>query len=60
MCLNESCPSRERCYRYMATPSEFMQAYAAFVFPPGSTSCDDFLDLREWKPLRTEKTKWPR
>jgi hypothetical protein len=32
MCTNEECPLKETCYRYNATPSEFMQAYAKFEY----------------------------
>lgn len=30
MCVNDDCPSKFECYRYMAVPSELRQSYAAF------------------------------
>lgn len=30
-CKNESCPKKERCYRYTVPPSEFRQAYGSFA-----------------------------
>lgn len=27
MCSGKDCPLKETCYRYTATPSEFMQSY---------------------------------
>ena len=42
MCGDDRCPSRKQCYRYMAQPSEFMQAYAGFGRPDGAEKCDYF------------------
>ena len=30
MCKNENCESKKHCYRYTATPSQYMQAYMLF------------------------------
>lgn len=32
MCNGDNCPFKETCYRYLATPSEYMQSY--FMKPP--------------------------
>lgn len=31
MCENEECPLRHRCYRFMAEPDDYCQAYTAFA-----------------------------
>jgi hypothetical protein len=51
MCKGTDCPLKETCYRYKATPSEFMQAY--FTIPPikNDGTCDYY-----WKDeSKTEK-----
>ena len=35
MCQNEECPRKTECYRYMATPSPYRQAYGDFDCKPG-------------------------
>ena len=42
MCLNEECPRKAECYRYMARPSEYRQSYMAFK----AEGCEDFVPLR--------------
>jgi hypothetical protein len=44
MCKNEKCKLKEECYRFTATPSEFMQAYGVF-------NCKDkeVIDTFFWK-----------
>ena len=32
MCSNDRCPKRNTCYRQTATPNEYMQAVADFVY----------------------------
>ena len=32
MCSNDECPLKNSCYRFMATPSEYMQSYTKFNF----------------------------
>lgn len=51
MCADDKCPSRERCYRYMARPSEFMQAWGMFGCGEGAEKCDYFWPA-EGKRLR--------
>lgn len=48
MCLNKTCPSRNTCYRFTATPSEFAQSYANFEPEhPDLDKCDYY-----WKDNR--------
>jgi hypothetical protein len=47
LCKNEDCPLRENCYRYTATPGEFMQSYASFewgITIDNDIYCDYFID----------------
>lgn len=30
LCVDHNCPSKYKCYRYMAEPNEFRQAYSDF------------------------------
>lgn len=41
MCLNDECPSRWRCHRYTARPSE-RQSYSKFEPPHGRKTCNEF------------------
>ena len=46
MCINEFCPIKEKCYRYMATPNEFWQSYGEFNFiktDRETTECDGYI-----------------
>lgn len=43
MCLRSDCPLAESCYRYLATPSPYRQAYAAFE-PEG---CESYIPVEE-------------
>lgn len=44
MCKDNSCPSRKRCYRWMAVPAP-IQSYMDFKCPPNEDKCDDFWDM---------------
>ncbi len=52
MCANKECPERKQCYRYMAIPSEYRQAYAALQ-PDESGRCESFLDA-DGRRVRTD------
>ncbi len=41
MCLNKKCPLKEKCYRFMARPSEYRQSYEAYK-PDENGECVDF------------------
>ena len=42
MCANETCPKRNECYRFTATPNPYRQSYADFKPKPGASQCDNF------------------
>jgi len=43
-CANEDCPSKEKCWRYVAPSNEHWQAYAQFD-PDGQEKCEYFIDV---------------
>ena len=45
MCRNETCPLKKSCYRYMAKPNEFRQAYSSFEWKEHNNHlmCDGFM-----------------
>lgn len=45
MCFNEDCPSNVLCYRYMAIPNEWRQAYMAYQVEDGEEKCNSFLEI---------------
>lgn len=51
MCLNDLCPIRFSCRRFMAKPSEFMQAVQIFqpVFDEETyeTNCDTYDEIND-------------
>jgi hypothetical protein len=49
LCSNHACPSREKCFRYMAKPDPLWQAYATFYPPKGRRKCDHFITTRKPK-----------
>ena len=48
MCQNHMCPLRDSCYRYRATPSKW-QSYGQFEYDLYNGSCDDYIEIKEWK-----------
>jgi hypothetical protein len=40
MCRNNTCPLKDSCYRFTATPSTFRQPYAAFKYREETKSCN--------------------
>jgi hypothetical protein len=49
MCLNVTCPLNDKCYRFMAIPSEYRQSYAKFS-PKEDGTCDHFWPLEDRRP----------
>lgn len=45
MCRNEDCPSKKKCFRYMATPNPYGQYYSSFEVKKGRKKCDDFMKI---------------
>lgn len=44
MCQNKSCPSSNRCHRFLVIPSEFSQVYVQFTPTDGEEQCIYFID----------------
>lgn len=54
MCMNASCPMRDRCYRYRAVPDEVWQYWAMFYLPDfGSLKCDMFWPIERGRVIRS-------
>ena len=49
MCLSYTCPLKESCYRFTATPSRFRQAYAHFKYDEVTKKCDHYWNNEEYK-----------
>jgi hypothetical protein len=45
LCTNEDCQFTEYCYRYKATPSNYVQSYCRFE--PGNDNCERFIPINE-------------
>ena len=42
MCLNSLCPSKTKCYRYMAVPNTEWQSFSSFIVQRNRKKCDAF------------------
>ena len=47
MCENKDCPSKKKCYRFMAKPSPVWQTYAEFKPEKDKYKCDYFMKIWE-------------
>lgn len=45
MCRNFLCPSKDKCYRFRAVPSEFRQSYAGFKLEEKEDKCSHFWEI---------------
>lgn len=47
MCINNSCPIREKCFRFRAIPDKYNQSYSRFQYTnqKGKVFCDDYLPI---------------
>lgn len=45
MCKGEGCPIREDCYRYKATPSEYVQSYFSTTPYDKKLGCDYYWEM---------------
>jgi hypothetical protein len=45
ICVNDTCPQREQCYRYIAEPGE-RQSFSMFT-PDENGECENFLEIWE-------------
>lgn len=46
MCENQTCPLKEKCYRFMAEPNPTYQSYADFK-PDENGKCDFYYPLKK-------------
>lgn len=46
MCDCHTCPSKNKCYRYMAIPNFHWQAYSNYEPKKGEKKCDDFIIIQ--------------
>lgn len=49
MCRSNTCPLKDKCYRFTATPSPFRQSYADFKFDEVTNNCDYYWNNVEHK-----------
>ena len=54
MCMNNHCPSRTECYRFMAVPDPLYQSYADFQPDKVRGRCEDFWSVSP-KPIEEAK-----
>lgn len=57
MCKNETCPLKETCYRFMASPSKYGQSYSNFTPKTsldGKTKCEYHWEIQSLN--KNEKT----
>ncbi len=47
MCLDDECPSRLTCWRFMATPSEYRQSYLLAPRVAGDERCYAYLKMED-------------
>lgn len=53
MCMNNTCPLRDKCYRYRAVPDKYWQTFAGFspktidIGAGTITKCDHFWNIEE-------------
>ena len=52
MCRDENCPSRLKCYRFVATPSKWLQSYGGFGRETGDEKCGSFWPVRDAHQVR--------
>lgn len=52
-CKNESCRSKQECYRYISEPSQH-QAYGSFSVSVGDDKCNCFVQAQVGLPLEEE------
>ena len=45
MCKNIECLSKDKCYRFKAIPSEFIQSYCDFKPKDNENKCNHFIEI---------------
>ena len=49
MCSSNTCPLKESCYRFTATPSQFWQSYADFKYNEVTKECNHYWNNEQYK-----------
>lgn len=57
MCGNQTCPSRKKCYRFMAIPSTW-QSYIAPTWDKKTKKCEYFWPIKKGDRVRNEKANF--
>jgi hypothetical protein len=52
MCKGDNCPSKHTCYRFLATPSEYVQSYFHPTPNTETGKCDEYWEAR---PIKDKK-----
>lgn len=55
MCAGDNCPKKDTCYRSMAVPNPYRQAYFMYApFDHDQVNCEYFSAIRENDSVRSE------
>ena len=49
MCRSNTCPLKDTCYRFTATPNPYRQAYADFKYNDETKECNHYWNNVEYK-----------
>jgi len=49
MCSSNTCPLKESCYRFTATPNHHWQSYASFSYDEETKDCKHYWNNKEYK-----------
>ena len=52
MCKNTECPLKNTCYRFIATPSEYLQSYGDFKYDE-KNGCDYYWKIDKKNEIQT-------
>jgi len=55
MCIAQTCPSKDKCYRFRAIPNPYRQSYTLFKPDEGKMKCDNFIGLLKKDKLTPTK-----
>lgn len=47
LCKNNQCPSKTKCFRYMAEPKQYKQSYAYFTLDMND-KCSSYIDASKY------------
>lgn len=57
MCQNKDCPYASKCYRQMAEPNSYRQAYSYFE-PNDKGECEWFTPLAHWRVAEDDEYEY--